>query len=228
VTGSSIHSKADRLYVCLGLLLLVPSGAWCAQTEAEKESAARSRFVEATKQYNLGQFDQALKEYKAVYELKPHPGLLFNIAQCYRRLEDFSAAAFYYRRYRDEAHLSGADAELVNGLIAEVEDKQAKRDAHERELEITRAATKLAADQAALKAATEKLAAEEQQKSAALIGPTPQDNRPTLQDNRDTIFTKWWFWTAAGVLVTSASIYYALPVHPRNTSLGEIGVRVAR
>ena len=219
MTASSIHSIANRLYLCLGLLLLVPLGAWGAQTEAEKESAARARFVEATKQYNLGQFDQALKEYKTIYELKPHPGLLFNIAQCYRRLEDFSAAAFYYRRYRDEAHLAGADAQLVNGLIAEVEDKQAKRDAHERELEIARAAAKLAADQAALKAATEKLAAEEQRK--ALIGPTPQDNR-------DTIFTKWWFWTAAGVLVTSASIHYALPVHPRNTSLGEIGVRVTR
>jgi len=221
VTASSIHSKADRLYVCLGVLLLVPSGAFGAQTEAEKESAARSRFVEATKQYNLGQFDQALRAYKAVYELKPHPGLLFNIAQCYRRLEDFSSAAFYYRRYRDEAHLAGADAQLVNGLIAEVEDKQAKREAHQREVEITRAATKLAADQAALQAATEKLAAEEQRNPAVLIGPTPQDNR-------DTIFTKWWFWTAAGVLVTSASIYYALPVHPRNTTLGEIGVRVAR
>jgi len=201
-------------------LLLLPSGAWGEQTEKEKESAARARFDEATKQYNLGQFDQALKEYKAVYELKPHPGLLFNIAQCYRRLEDYGAAAFYYRRYRDEAHLTGADAELVNGLIAEVEAKQAKRDEHERELEITRAATKLAADQAALKAATEKLTAEAPQTPVAL-GPMPQDNR-------DTIFTKWWFWAAAGVVVTSVSVYYALPMHPRNTSLGEIGVRVAR
>ena len=219
MTASSIHSKGDRLCLCLGLLLLVPSGAW-ARAEKEKESAARERFAEATKQYNLGQFDQALKEYKAVYELKPHPGLLFNIAQCYRRLEDYGAAAFYYRRYRDEAHLAGADAELVNGLIAEVEAKQAKRDEHERELEITRAATKLAADQAALRAATEKLTAEELQNPAALS--------PMAQDNRDTIFTKWWFWAAAGVLVTSVSVYYALPVHPRNTSLGEIGVRVAR
>jgi tetratricopeptide (TPR) repeat protein len=214
-------------------LLLLPSGAWGAQPEKEKQSAARARFAEATKQYNLGQFDQALQEYKAVYELKPHPGLLFNIAQCYRRLEDYGAAAFYYRRYRDEAHLAGADAQLVNGLIAEVEAKQAKLEERERELEITRAATKLAADQAALKAATEKLAAQSSQNPVALA-PMPQDNRdpvtlaPTPQDNRDTVFTKWWFWAAAGVFVTSASVYYALPTHPRNTTLGEIGVRVAR
>jgi len=218
--ASSIHSKADRLCLCLGLLLLMPSGAWGAQTEEEKDSAARARFVEATKQYNLGEFDRALKEYKAVYELKAHPGLLFNIAQCYRQLEDYPSAAFYYRRYRDEASLSGADAQLVNGLIAEVEAKQAQRDAHLRELEITQAAAKLAADKVAYKAATEKLVAEAQQKPAALIGPMPRDNR-------DTIFTKWWFWAAAGVLVTSVSIYYALPPHPRNT-LGQIGVQAAR
>ncbi len=201
------------------LLLLVSSGAWGAQTEGEKESAARARFVEATKQYNLGQFDQALKAYKVVYELKPHAGLLFNIAQCYRQLEEYAAAAFYYRRYRDEARLGGADAQLVNGLIAEVEAKQAERDTRQRELEIAQAAAKLAADEVAFKAATEKLAAEAQPKLAALIGPMPRD---------DTIFTKWWFWAAAGALVTSVSIYYALPPHPRNTSLGEIGVRAAR
>ena len=230
MTASSIHSKADRLCFCLALLLLVPSGAWGAQTEEEKESAARERFAEATKQYNLGQFDQALKEYKAVYELKPHPGLLFNIAQCYRQLEDYASADFYYRRYRDEAILSDADAQLVDGLIAEVEAKQAERDAHERELEITREAAKLAADKEAFKAATEKLAAAEAEKLAAaearknpatFIGPMPQENR-------DTIFTKWWFWAAAGVVVTSISIYYALPPHPRNPSLGEIAVPATR
>ncbi len=203
------------------LLLLVSSGAWGAQTDEEKESAARARFGEATKQYNLGQFDQALKEYKAVYELKPHPGLLFNIAQCYRQLEEYPTAAFYYRRYRDEAHLGGADAQLVNALIAEVEAKQAQRDTRQRELEIARAAAKLAGDKVAFKAATEKLAAEAQPKAAAVIGPMPRDGR-------DTIFAKWWFWAAAGVVVTSVSLYYALPAHPRNTSLGEIGVRAAR
>lgn len=220
MTGSSTHSIADRLFACFAVGLLVSTAAHGAQSVDEKERSARARFVQATKDYNLGNFDKALDEYKAVYELKPHPALLFNIAQCYRQLGDYSAAAFYYRRYRDEAKAAGPDAQVVNGLIAEVEAKERKRDAHQREIEITREAAKLAADKEALQAATQKLEVEARFKPSALGPPS--------RETRDTIFTKWWFWAAAGVVVTSASLYYGLPLHPRKTSLGEIGVRAAR
>lgn len=210
---------ADRLFACFAVGLLISSPAHGAQSEEEKERAARAKFVQATKHYNLGEFEKALDAYKLVYELKPHPGLLFNIAQCYRQLGDFSAAAFYYRRYRDEAKVAGPDAQVVNGLIAEMEAKERKRDAHQREIEITREAAKLAADKEALQAATEKLAAEARFEPSALAPPRETSN---------AIFTNWWFWAAAGVVVTSASLYYGLPVHPRKTTLGDIGVRGAR
>jgi hypothetical protein len=44
----------------------------------------------------------------------------------------------------------------------------------------------------------------------------------------NSVFKKWWFWTAAGVIVTSAAIYYSVPLHPRGTSLGEISARTSR
>jgi tetratricopeptide (TPR) repeat protein len=206
----------------LGLVLFVSSIAFGAQPKADtaQESSARARFAKATKAYNLGEFEEALKEYKQVYELKPHPAFLFNIAQCYRQLGDYSTAAFYYRRYRNEARLNNSDAQVVSGLISEVEAKQAEREeqqraeaqaARQRELELARAALL-------------NVEASERRSAGELVGsadhPTPRGN--------NSLFKKWWFWTAAGVIVTSAAIYYSVPLHPRGTSLGEISTRTAR
>jgi tetratricopeptide (TPR) repeat protein len=184
------------------------------KAQLDVEKAARARFAKATQAYNLGQFEEALKAYKEVYELKPHPGFLFNIAQCYRQLTDYSTAAFYYRRYRNEARLNTTDAQVVDGLIAEVEAKQTEREkqqlaeaesTRQRELDLVRSAAVAEAVQR---------------------GELVEVRTPVRESN--SIFKKWWFWTAAGVIVASATIYYAVPLHPRATSLGDISIRQPR
>src|SRR5438876_481729 len=75
------------------LLLARPSG-------AEKPSeAARKSYEEATKAYDLGDFKRAVEGYKAAYEAKPDPVLLYNIAQSYRLAKDFEQAIFFYRSF---------------------------------------------------------------------------------------------------------------------------------
>jgi hypothetical protein len=79
----------------LGLLL--------AASPAAAQDEAKEIFKAAQVHYKLGEFEQAVMKFKEAYRLKSVPGLLFNIAQCYRQLGDLDKAKFYYENYlRDQ------------------------------------------------------------------------------------------------------------------------------
>ena len=203
---------------CLLALCLLASSAFGEPrgTDADSERLARARFTDATKAFNLSQFEIALTGYKEAYELTPLPGFLFNIAQCYRHLGQLATASFYYRRYRTEADLSASDGAVVEKLIAEVEAKQAEIERQQRaeaeaarrhELEIARAAA---------------LKAEAEEKGRALLFSSLP---PPPPPQSDSILKKWWFWSGVGVL-TGGAIYLMLPApHARATSLGSVNAR---
>ncbi len=78
----------------------------------EQELAARERFQSGELLFENGNFDAALAEYQAVYDLlEGHPrryNVLFNIGLCNERLFRYDRAIEFYQRYLDEG---GADAE---------------------------------------------------------------------------------------------------------------------
>ncbi len=49
--------------------------------------------------YDLGAYEQALKEAEQAYRLDPLPQILFNIGQCERALKHWERASYFYRRY---------------------------------------------------------------------------------------------------------------------------------
>jgi tetratricopeptide (TPR) repeat protein len=65
----------------------------------EKQQAARGHYEKGLTHYNLGEFEQAVTEFKQAYELSNAPGLLFNIAQAYRAKEDYKQALHFYHTY---------------------------------------------------------------------------------------------------------------------------------
>jgi tetratricopeptide (TPR) repeat protein len=77
------------------VVLLWCSRAWCETPEAE----ARRRFEQGTRAYALGEFQRAITEYRAAYNAKPHPAILYNIGQAYRFAGDLPQALFFYRSY---------------------------------------------------------------------------------------------------------------------------------
>src|SRR4051794_12183883 len=83
------------------------------------DSDARELFHKAEMSFNMGKFDDALADYQAAYQAKPLPAFLFNIAQCYRNLQNYEKARFYYRRYLAlDPHT--ANRRLVEDLVAEM------------------------------------------------------------------------------------------------------------
>ena len=79
---------------------------------------AKELFDQGSKNYNLGEYAQALELYKRAYRIKALPAFLFNIAQCHRKLGQHKDAIQMYQSY-----LTGVpDADnrkVVEGLIAE-------------------------------------------------------------------------------------------------------------
>ena len=60
---------------------------------------AREHYERGLAKYNLAEFDAAIVEFKASYELSHAPRLLFNIAQAYRLKKDYESALYFYNTY---------------------------------------------------------------------------------------------------------------------------------
>jgi tetratricopeptide (TPR) repeat protein len=100
---------------------------WSAPARAEDRAtkAAQKHFEKGQKLYNLAKFDLALVEYEAAYDAKPLADFLFNIAQCYRNLEDYDRAIFSFKKYLKEKP-DADDRASVEKFIDELEDKKAR------------------------------------------------------------------------------------------------------
>lgn len=81
----------------LGLLLLVAGSARA--DEAATRARAKVLYEEGMKRFNLGDYQDALSNFKQGYLVKPDPAFLFNLGQTYRMLDDPAGAAREYRAY---------------------------------------------------------------------------------------------------------------------------------
>jgi tetratricopeptide (TPR) repeat protein len=91
--------RIDRL-VFIGLLVLLAGEPLAAETTAAPAvEMAKLHFKKGEAEYEAGRYAAAIDEYQIAYGLAPAPGLLFNIAKCYRLDGDRERALDYYRRY---------------------------------------------------------------------------------------------------------------------------------
>ena len=79
---------------------------------------AKADFERGTSHYNLGEFNEALADYKEAYRLSKLPAFLFNIGQCYYALADYEKAAFFYEGFLRESPTSEHRKE-VEGFLAD-------------------------------------------------------------------------------------------------------------
>jgi tetratricopeptide (TPR) repeat protein len=86
---------------------------------------ARKLTTQATVEYDVGHFDQALDLYTKAYERYPKPALLFDIGQCHRLLGHYERAIFFYQGYL-RGKPDAANRTMVEQFIA---DSQRQLDA---------------------------------------------------------------------------------------------------
>jgi len=117
-----------RRTVLVGVLLFLganlgPSSPAAAQDDVD---AAKARFRRGTRLYEVGEYRQALEEYKAAHLAKTDPAFLFNIAQCHRQLGDLEQAVTMYKRFL-AASPNAVNRAEVEKRVAELEGELAKR-----------------------------------------------------------------------------------------------------
>lgn len=110
-----------RALAIAGVLLLLGGVA-----SADKKTALE-HYKKGTTAYNLGKFDQAIGHFEAAYEEHPDPVFLFNIAQCYRQLDNCERSTFFYRRYLS-LKPDAANRDEVEARIKELEQQCEEKD----------------------------------------------------------------------------------------------------
>ena len=87
----------------LAAVLLAAAPCWVAVPALAADPAplkeARTLTSQASVEYDVGHFDQALDLYTRAYERYPKPALLFDIGQCHRQLGHYERAIFFYQGY---------------------------------------------------------------------------------------------------------------------------------
>ena len=87
--------------------------------------ASKRHYERGEKLFALGKFDEALDEYQKAFDAKPLPDLLYNIAQCYRNLNDYDQAIFSFKKYL-KLLPDAPDKDKVEKQIEELEEKKAR------------------------------------------------------------------------------------------------------
>lgn len=237
--ASSIRSRSE-------LLLVVAALAWAAPVLAKGGAAEAKAAAKAARQaFDLGKFELALQKYQEAYELKPVPGLLFNLGQCHRQLGNAERALFYFKRYLESGPPAGqakATRELVTKLeekVAADRDKKEADDAAARQLELEQARTAAANAEAAAAEQHRKALTDAAERSAQARKEEAERRRHDLEASlkarppppaETPITQRWYFWggLAAGVVAASAAtvgIVLATQPHPTPTTFPDISAR---
>jgi len=118
-------------YIGLCVALLAWAANASAQTQSDEDPVTRARihFEAGRALYQLGNFNEALREFAAGYQLAPRPQFLLNLGQCYRKLDDLANARAMYQRYLHDAALTDPERPQAEQILAEIEKQIADQQA---------------------------------------------------------------------------------------------------
>lgn len=97
------------------------------QTDDQKKAEAKAHYEKGLSHYNLGEWDQAIAEFRAAYAISSAPGLLFNIAQSFRLKKDYEQATYFYQTYlrlKPDAPNRGDVEDRLKEMEAAIEEQK--------------------------------------------------------------------------------------------------------
>jgi len=87
----------------ISLISAIASEGKAAEGTATVAATAKAHFKQGRMHYQLGEYREALDQFKEAYRLKQDPSFLYNIAQCHRQLREYAEAIRLYGNYLREA-----------------------------------------------------------------------------------------------------------------------------
>ena len=108
----------------------IPCRGHAADETAGAAGSAKALYKQGRTHYQLGEYREALTEFKEAYRLKQDASFLFNIGQCHRQLGEYAEAIKLYGSYLREAPDAPNRAE-VERFVREMKEALEKREKHE-------------------------------------------------------------------------------------------------
>jgi tetratricopeptide (TPR) repeat protein len=200
------------------VIALLVGSASAAPTASDAASvAARRHFQDGSKAFSLGEFEAAIKEYRAAYNAKPDPAFLYNIAQAYRLAGDAGQAVFFYKSYLHNLPEAPNRQEVEERIVA-LEPLVARS-----KTPTVAEPAKTSAPTTTAPATTTSLPAGAQPVATTTTAATTMTSAPA----KTPLYKKWWLWTAVGVVAAGAAVGIGLGVTQSqqhfDAALGTIG-----
>src|SRR5262245_50548210 len=108
------HAHQRRLWVVVAVLCVAP------RLALADTAQARVHFDRGRAFFEVSEYRNAIAEFKAAHVEKPDPAFLYNIAECYRRLDENAEALQFYRRFLATAPAGDKTRPVVEQRIAEL------------------------------------------------------------------------------------------------------------
>ena len=164
---------------------------------------ARAHYERGTSLYQVGEYRQALEEFKQAHIEKGDAAFLYNIAQCYRQLGESKDALTFYRRYLTLAPETSLRPE-VEKRIHELESATATSDAP------TVPAAPPVTTQPQISPPLRVSAAPLPEVSLPPppLAPTMIETRSDRSATDRPLYSRWWVWAivGAGVAVVATAL----------------------
>jgi hypothetical protein len=179
------RQKLAPLLLAALICLALPARA---AQEPSDVGQARADYELGTRYWDLGQYDKALEAYRSAYAHRADPALLFNVAQCLRKLRRYNEALDMYRSFLRRAPRSPKRAD-VERMMKTIEDE-------------------LAATPAPTTPTTP--TAPPPVQPAPMVRPSPPPTQPTLAlsaaplPESKPVVQRPWFWGVSAVVVAGA------------------------
>src|SRR4051812_24170517 len=103
----------------LTAVLLCAATARAQDKPVDSKAAAKEHYTRGTSFYDLGRYDEAIKEFEAAYELKNDPAFLYNLAQSYRQAGNHERAVHFYKTYLRYVPKAPNKADIEDKIKAE-------------------------------------------------------------------------------------------------------------
>jgi tetratricopeptide (TPR) repeat protein len=170
----------------------------CSTAVPARAQDFRTHYELAMALYNAQKYEDAVPEFKAAYEIEHKPGLLFNIAQSYRKAGRPREAIAYYDQYlSSDPRLDTDTRRKVDGYLAE-----ARNTLSALEMELKR---RLAEEKAAQASEPPPTLAPEPP-SQALPQPSAPPRPPPPTEESKPLYKRPWLWAVVGGVVVGAVI----------------------
>jgi hypothetical protein len=155
--------------------------------------------MQAREDFAAGRYAEALELFAKLYAQTLHPVYLHNIGRCHQKMREPDKAIDAFRDYLAKSRkISPDDRAMIEGYIAEMEklrDEQAAKTAP------VPAAPSPAPAPVAPSPATSTVEINVAPAPSSPPGASLVAVAPASPAKETPVYTRWWFWTAAGALV---------------------------